>query len=518
MPYVTLGLDIGTTGCKVVALGADGQLQGAAAATYPLLSDASGRAEQDPETLWTAVCAALTELAALLHTNNSRRKAEARLEVMGLALSGAMHSILPLGADAAPLAHALTWADSRAGASLPQFRAESHGQRGAKDGYSDASARLYEQTGCPLQTPYHPARLTWLRGAQPELVAQTHTFAALKDFIVTRLCNGSKPGSPRVTTDYGLASTTGLLDIHRLRWCEDALALSGLSADQLPLLARPTDQAGVLSREVAAATGLRAGLPIFFGGSDGGLANLGSGVARPGETILTLGTSGAVRQVADAPQLGSRQLTWCYLLDEGRYFAGGAINNGGLTLEWLRRTLYSEHPAEQGFAQLLAESGAAAASEIICLPYLTGERTPHWQAELRASFFGVAQPHTRADLARAGLEGVAFCLADVFELVQRSALPVQLTGGAARSRVLAQLITDTLGTPTELNHVADASALGAALLAQVALGEKTLPDAADQAAAGERTLLTPEPAAHARLQAKRRRAHALLEATQELLS
>lgn len=495
METLTIGLDIGTTGCKAVALAAGGEPLATTSATYPLLTDASGRAEQEPEALWSAVCRALLELTERLRGATTATTTTTAIE--GLALSGAMHSVLPLDKNLAPLANALTWADSRASDAPKALRER-----------TDEGA-LYRLTGCPLQTPYHPARLSWLQEAHPELTRRSRYFVALKDFIALQLCG-------HLSTDHGLASTTGLLDIHTLSWQGEALSLAGISAERLPELRRPTDRAGTLKRAAAEATGLPAGLPIFLGSSDGGLANLGSGVAKPGETILTLGTSGAVRQVATTPQLDDRALTWCYVLTEGHYFAGGAINNGGLTLEWLRRTFYKDLPKEEGFTQLLADSAHAPSGELICLPYLTGERTPHWDAELRASFFGVGEYHARADLVRAGLEGVACCLADVFDLIKPSALPVQLTGGAARAPFLAQLITDALGARTEANHVADASALGAAMLAQVGLGMTTLTGAAERAAEVAQTRLEPDPEAHAHYREKRARARRLLEATRGL--
>lgn len=487
METLTIGLDLGTTGCKAVALTPAGEVRAQAATTYPLLTDPTGRAEQEPDVLWDATCKTLKDLAVKLRG----------AELGGLALSGAMHSIVPLGRDLEPLAFAITWADSRAGAYPHKLRQE-----------TDAAV-LYGRTGSPLQTPYHPARLRWLRETQADLFGRAQHFVALKDFILARLCG-------TLTTDIGLASTTGLLDIHTLKWDSAALELAGISADRLPELSHPTEAVGKLTPEAAAATGLPAGLPIFPGSSDGGLANLGSGVVRPGEVILTLGTSGAVRQVAAKPQLDEAQLTWCYVLTEGHYFAGGAINNGGLTLEWLRRTLYSELPENEGFERLLGESGVAPRGDVLCLPYLTGERTPHWDADLRASFFGLGAHHTRADLARAGLEGVAGCLADVYDLVEPSTLPVQLSGGVTRSDVLVRLITDTLGSPTEVNHTAEASALGAALLAQVGLGMTTLEEGARRAASKAEERLEPDPDAHQYYREKRLRARRVLEATREL--
>ncbi len=486
---LTLGLDIGTTGCKVVALSPTGKVLGVESATYPLLTDASGKAEQDPYALWRAVCKSLGAMSAFLSASRLPHPA-------GLSLSGAMHSLVPLGTHIEPLGNAVTWADSRT---------EELVAPGAGDIYED----IYEKTGCPLETPYHPARLRWFSETQPELFRRTHAFSSIKDYVAYRLTG-------TLATDIGMASTTGLLDIHTAHWHEGALELAGITASVLPKLTSPTAQLGTLTAEAAAATGLAAGTVVFAGTSDGGLANLGSGVVHPGETVVTVGTSGAVRQVANAPQLGPEGLTWCYLLAENRYFAGGAINNGGLALEWLRATLYSEFPKDEGFEHLLKEAAEKEPSDIICLPYLTGERTPHWDASLRASVFGVGKSHNRGDIARSGLEGVAFCLADVHSLLRPNDQPVQLTGGVTRSPFWAQLITDALGVNTELNRVADASAIGAALLAQIALGWTTFEGAAQLAAVGERTLLTPDPEKHAVLSEKRQRTHALLRATRGL--
>lgn len=483
MDRPTLGLDLGTTGCKVVALGADGTVLGSAAATYPLLTDASGRAEQDPAAIWEAACTVLRQLTGELGPDFS-----------GLALGGAMHSVLTLGADGEPLGHALTWADSRADKlRLPEA------ELGA----------LYERTGCPAEVPYHPARLRWLREAKPELFQKLAKVAALKDFVGYRLTG-------TLATDVGMASTTGL---HKLRgdgWDELALEHAGISAEMLPELLEPTAQLGLLTAAAASLTGLEAGLPIFTGSSDGALANLGSGVVRPGETVVTVGTSGAVRRVVAEPWLNEDRLTWCYRFGRERLFAGGAVNNGGLALGWLRRTLYSELPKDEGFEQLLSDAAQAEPGDLICLPYLTGERTPYWDASLRGSFFGLGEHHTRADLARAGLEGVAFSLAGVFDLLGVEDKPVQLSGGVTRNPFWAQLLTDTLGATTELNNVADASAIGAALVAQTALGWSTLEAVARDVADEERPTLTPDPDAHARLTAKRRRAQALLAATRDL--
>jgi gluconokinase len=452
---VCIGLDAGTTGCKAVAVSATGHVRAEAAATYPLFTDATGAAEQEAADLWRAVRRVLTTLAQRLDGGRP----------VALALSGAMHSLLPLDRRGAPLGRATTWADTRATAALAELR------RASPTG-------LYEVTGCPLAVPYHLARLRWLRAAEPAAFGRAAHFVSLKDWLGYRLTGALR-------TDLGYASTTGLLELRARRWSDHALELAGITPARLPELAEPTDLLGELERDTARACGLPLGLPVFVGSSDGALANVGAGVRRPGGTVLTVGTSGAVRRVTATPLLDPEARTWCYRFFAGHFLAGGAVNNGGLALEWVRRTLYGELPRGEGFSQLLKEAAAATADGLVVLPYLTGERSPHWNAAVRGAVFGLSDAHTRADLARAALEGVAFCLKDVWEVLAGSALgakrpegaadhAAQLTGGLSRSPVWAQLVADVLGTPLEVGGVADASAVGAAALAWTALRNSPL--------------------------------------------
>lgn len=244
----------------------------------------------------------------------------------------------------------------------------------------------------------------------------------------------------------------------------------------------------------------------------------------PGSTALTVGTSGAVRRVTAAPLLDPEARTWCYRFFAGRFLAGGAVSNGGLTLEWVRRTLYGELPKAEGFARLLDEAAAAKAEGLMVLPYLTGERSPHYNAALRGAVFGLSEAHTRADFARAALEGVAFCLKDVWEVLGTSAQgaappqtaerPVQLTGGLSRSPFWAQLVADVLGTPLEVVGVADASAVGAAALAWAAQCGLPLGRAPHPAAARPRRF-TPREAERRRYDAAFARFRALYTAVAE---
>jgi len=515
----TIGLDLGTTNCKAVALDVDGSLLGLTSSEHRLYTPQSGWGEQRAEEVWAGVLAVLSSLA---HQIPARA-------VAGICLSGAMHSSLAVDAVGNPLAPALTWADLRSAAQVPELRRR-----------CDAHA-LYLRTGCPLVYLYHPAKLNWWHTHMPEVAGRAARFVLVKDWVLYCLTGVW-------AADFSTSSATGLLDIRRLEWDAEALELAGVTPQQLPPLISPGAMAGGLLPEVARAVGLTAGLPVIAGASDGGLANLGSGAAAPGQSVITVGTSGAVRRLVAQPLLDECERTWCYLLAEKRWFAGGAINNGGLALQWVRERFYPELAGEAGYERLFAEAASvpAGAEGVLLLPYFAGERNPHWDPAARALLVGLGLEHGRAHVARAVLEGVAFCLADVWQaleerrsittegIAEQSALQrypgrtgntedrsglkaeesgnvrfteagevvarldstIHLTGRITGSPLWMQILADVLGERLAPVEAADASAVGAAMLGQWALGlVSSLEEAAGRVNPGE--IIEPDMPRHA---------------------
>ncbi len=463
-PPLVIGLDLGTTGCKAVAIDARGQVRGEARRTYPLRMTEKGAAEQDAHVVWQAARQALATLTGQL----DHHKPDA------IALSGAMHTLLPVDDQDQPLAAATTWADSRALEACRQLRTEAD----PRD--------LYQRTGCPLQTLYHPARLRWWRQRDPAIARRARRWVAIKDYVCHRLTGQWR-------TDVSLAAATGLLNIHVGQWDEQAMEHAGLDEARLPQLAEPTDIVGHLSDAVANATGLPRGLPVVAGASDGALSNIGAGAGTNGQPVINVGTSGAVRIIRDAPWLDAQQRTWCYLARSGQFLIGGAINNAGLAAQWVCDRLFADVEPSRRFAVMLEEAaGAPPGSDgLIWRPYFTGERTPHWLPRATASLHGLTPRHTRGHMARAMLEAVAYCLADAWAPLERvfvgeRALPggrtgpgaaddgapsaARVTGGITRSRVWLQIVADVLRVPLEPVDIADASAIGAGMLGHVALG------------------------------------------------
>jgi gluconokinase len=449
---VVLGIDLGTTATKVVAGTREGEIVHQTERAYPLRTDEPGEAVQDPEVVRDAAIDALTECVAWAQ--------EAGRAVEALSFSTAMHTLLGVDDEGAPVTPAFTWADTRASEVVERLRAE-----------QSTAAQLHQATGTPVHTQSVMVKLAWLTGTRTDLTADASRWCALKDFVFCAFVG-------EFVTDHSLASGSGLQDMKSLRWSEQALEVAGITANQLPELKAPTDTLP-LGREVAKAVGLPEGLPVVLGGGDGPLANLGVGAVRPGVAALSLGTSGALRVVRDHPGVDPRCRTFSYALADGLWVLGGAVSNGAVVGQWASDTFGVD------VAGLLDEAAAVppGAEGLLALPYLLGERAPWWEPGLTGAFFGLRRFHGRAEITRALVEGVAQQLALVRDAVLEAGAAVhsvRATGGGFRSRVWAEAIASALDSELQLAEGSGGSGLGAVLLGWRALGRlKSLQEAAD---------------------------------------
>jgi gluconokinase len=508
----TVGLDVGTTTLKAIAFDdATGQPVARATATIPLLGDADApdvkmaigegaRAEQDPDAVADAAAETLAQVVMEARAANC--------DVARVGISAAMHSVLPLDADERPLLPALLWMDGRAEEEARTLWA------------TPAGKALYARTGVPIHAMTPLSKLLWLRAHRPAIFAVATRFVSLKEWIWRRWLGAWE-------VDASIASATGLYNLRENAWDGEALRLAGIEATQLSTLVPTTTIRTGLKDARLLAAGLDARMPFVIGASDGVLANLGLGVVAGGKNAvgdamaLTIGTSLALRVGRAEPLTDPATRAFCYVLDQGRYIVGGASNSGGNTLEWLGGVLRGGEPeaGERHLSALLTEAGTVEVGELLCLPYLTGERAPLWSAQARASFLGLNIQHTPPHLMRAACEGIIFnawwIASGLFTLVGRS------RGILASGRVLdlpwmRQLVADVFDLPVRSSGDADASARGAALLARIATGDLTwseaLSDRAQVSAQAQSEVTLPHPAHTARYRARAQRFQALAEA------
>lgn len=450
MRYV-IGIDIGTTNTKAVVYTETGTVLTSAETSYPVHTDASGAHELEPTVLFDAV------LTVLLQVTEDRGADELPAAV---SFSCAMHSLILAGEDGKPLTRAMTWADRRSEAYAVRLKGSEQGRR------------IYRQTGTPIHAMSPLCKLLWLKDQQPELFRRAAKFISIKEYIWWRFLG-------KYQVDHSIASATGLFDIRTLQWYPESLELVGIRVDQLSVPVSTTHaEVELLSTW---RTILPPRTPFIIGASDGCLANLGTGAVSPGATALTIGTSGAVRMAALAPEYDAQERVFSYVLVEGRYIVGGATNNGGNAVQWYADLALGDHGA--GALDSLAADAflvPAGSDGLVFLPYLLGERAPIWDGAARGVFFGVRSIHGRAHFTRATLEGISFGLRQIGASLEETIGPIDrvyASGGFTRNTSWLQLIADIFQKKVYVTATADASAIGAAMLAWVGLGVLSLEEA-----------------------------------------
>lgn len=455
---IILALDVGTTGVKAVAFDLASPWRYVAIREYPLLEPQPGWQVQDPELMMSATAAAAAECTAV--TGGA--------DVVAVALSCAMHGLLGLDAAMRPLTPLITWADGRA---APQARfLRTSGQAG----------ELHRATGTPVHPMTPLTKLMWFSRNEPRTWARARWWVGLKDFLLYRM-TGS------LVTELSSASGTGLLDMAARTWSPAAVALAGVSVDQLPAIVATTATLP-LSPDAAGRLALPAGTPVVSGAGDGPLGNLGTGAITTGVAGLSLGTSGAIRMVVPKPRVDDEGALFCYALTESVWVVGGAVSNGGVVIRWAGDSLAPDLSAPaRGLADeiLLSLAGTVPAGSdgLVMLPYLLAERAPLWDPDLPGAYLGLRRGHTRAHLIRAAIEGVCRQLAVITDRLDRIAgvSSVRVTGGAFRSPLWRDVMAASLNRPLHLVAAAEGSALGAAALGLLAVGRATqLTDAVDQ--------------------------------------
>ncbi|SCE78542.1 gluconate kinase, FGGY family [Micromonospora coriariae] len=467
---VVVGVDIGTTSTKTVAYDTGGRQLASQSVGYPLNNPEPGYAEQDPHLILDAVLESIRAVVAELDE-----------PVAGLSFGSAMHSLIGLDPAGNPLTPSLTWADARSTRQAERLRAVPSG------------LALHRRTGTPMHPMSPLPKLLWFAEQEPKLFERVAHWVGIKDWVLLRLCDA-------LVTDHSVASATGLMDIHKLEWDSEALAIAGITEDQLPQLVSTTTVLPGLTARAAAATGLPQRTPVVVGAGDGPLANLGLGAVQPGMVACTIGTSGAMRVMVERPGVDPLGGVFCYALTEDRWVVGGAINNGGIVLRWAGEALAPDlgERSEQELVALAARAPVGSGG-LIMLPYLHSERAPHWSALPRGAYVGLTHAHRREHLVRAALEGVCQQLALVLSSVRAAGNEVReirAGGGFARSGLWRQMLADVLGLPVSFPAGHEGSGFGAALLGMQALGLIPSIDVATDLARIEETV-RPDPAAAA---------------------
>lgn len=421
-----LGIDIGTSGCKVLLIDETGQVLKQASREYPLYVPQPLWSEQNPEDWWNAVAECLAEIG---------ESADA------IGVTGQMHGAVFLDENDQVIRPAILWNDQRTVAECQEIDAT-------------VGVETVRQVTCnPPLTGFQAPKLLWLRNHEPEAFARVRSLLLPKDYIRFRL-TGEK------VTEVSDASGTGLFDVPNRRWSTEMIAKLGLDTSVFPRCVESYEVTGKTSE----------GVPVVGGGGDQAAGAVGTGAVEPGIISVSLGTSGVVFTALPAANYDKAGAAHTFCHANGGWHAMGVMLSCGGALRWYRDVLarapYDEISAEAAQAPLGSEG-------LTFLPYLSGERSPHNDPLARGAFAGLTLGQDRRHFSRSVFEGISFGLLDGFHLLAglgATAEEVRVTSGGAKSRFWVQMLADMFGRPCVTLECDEGPAYGAAILAGVGVG------------------------------------------------
>jgi xylulokinase len=463
---VLVGLDVGTSGTRAVAVDARGAVVAEATSRYEPHSPRPGWSEQRPEDWWRAAKEVIADVAA--GTGD---------EIVALGLAGQMHGSVFLDSAGEVIRPALLWNDQRTESDCAAIT-ERVGQE-----------RLLELAGNPALTGFQAPKLLWLRRQEPEAHARVATVLLPKDYVRLKL-TGER------ATDASDASGTLLLDVRSRRWSDEILDALEIPREWLPDVYEGPQITGTVRDWVADDLGLPRALPVAAGGGDNAAAAVGVGVVRERLISSSIGTSGVLFAHRDsfACDPSGRVHAFCHAVPGAYHLMAVTLSAGG-SLHWWRERF----GGSADFGALVAEAAEVepGAEGLLFLPHLTGERSPHLDPRARGAFVGLTARHERPQLTRAVMEGVVLSMRAGLEVMRglgTAVDDVRATGGGARSPLWLQLQADIYGCPIGRGAVDEGPAYGAALLAAVASGVFEDIEAASAGVRMRESVTEPDPA------------------------
>ena len=425
-----LGLDVGTTTARALVFDLQGHPVAEAYREVAIVHPRPGWAELDAEECWRATI-------EVIHSVLRQDESFAR-RLLAIGLTGLLHALVPVGAEGTPLSRAMLWLDHRCAPQAAWLQRE----------HSDLIRSATGSTS--VTTTFSAPKLRWLVEHEPGLVGQTSVFLPMKDYVRLRLTG-------KVATDPSDARGTMLLDVHTEQWCTPLLDVIGVPVAKLPPIHGSAEVIGGVTAGAAEVTGLRAGTPVVVGAGDTTTTRIGADAEGNGRACVYLGTA--------AWMSVPRQRPGCF----------AATATTGAALRWLVELLAPEQgrPPAKRYEALLAEAATASpgAGSLIFLPHLMGERGPVYNPDAKGVLFGLTLAHGKAEIARAVLEGCAFHIRSILDLLVAEPLSeIIVVGGGAKSALWRTVIAGVTGTTVLVPAVLEAGALGAAILGGVGVG------------------------------------------------
>lgn len=453
MKQYLLGIDIGTSSCKVAIFSKNGKVIATASDDYPVYYPHQGWAEQNPEEWWSAVCTAIRKVLDLGNV--------APEEIAGVGVDGQSWSAIAVDDDGNVLTNTPIWMDTRA----KDICEELSEKIGAE--------RIFELAGNPFEPSYATAKIIWYQRYLPDVYEKIHKILQSNSYIVYKLTGVM---SQDVSQGYGFHC----FDMRTGTWSEEMCEALGIPMRMLPDIYPCHEVVGTVTEEAARACGLGAGTPVVAGGVDAACGTLGTGVVKSGETQEQGGQAGGMSICLDTYIADPRMILGFHVVPNRWLLQGGTTGGGGV-MRWLERE-FADFEREEGkrvgkssleLFNEIAEKIAPGSEGLVFLPYMSGERSPIWDPDAKGVYYGLDFSKTKGHFVRAAMEGVAFSLKHNLDIAKEAGADAQVLramGGSANSLLWTQIKSDVTGKPIVVPSSDTATTLGAAILAGVGIG------------------------------------------------
>ncbi|TWT25460.1 xylulokinase [Planomicrobium sp. CPCC 101110] len=439
MKYV-IGVDLGTSAVKILLVDRQGEVVKSVSKPYPLIQEKTGYSEQNPQDWVDQTTSGLADLLKDFEGDAG--------DIEGISFSGQMHGLVLLDENNDVLRPAILWNDTRTTLQCQQIY-EAVGEE-----------RLLQITKNPALEGFTLPKILWVKQFEPEIFSKARTFVLPKDYLRFKLTG-------QLQMEYSDAAGTLLLDISKKEWSTELCGLLELDPGLCPPLVGSHDEVGTVTAEFAAASGLAESTRVFAGGADNACGAIGAGILEDGKTLCSIGTSGVVLsyEASEAKDFGGKVHYFNHGAPDAFYTMGVTLA-AGYSLTWFKETF----APDESFEDLLAEIGTvpAGSNGLLFTPYLVGERTPHADAAIRASFIGMDSSHRRKDFARAVLEGITFSLNESIEIFRQNGKKIDLIvsiGGGAQNEDWLQMQADIFNAKIVRLTSEQGPGMGAAMLA-----------------------------------------------------
>ncbi|MDZ7586415.1 MAG: xylulokinase [Patescibacteria group bacterium] len=436
-----LGVDLGTSIIKGLAINDAGQILTSFSKETPLISPKSDWAEQSPEFWWSSTLEIINLLATKIDLT----------QVQGIGLSGQMHGLVTYGSDYQILRRAIIWMDKRSSLEVEQI-------------LKKLKNDLYKITGNPIFTGFLLPSLLWLKKNEPDLYQKIAKISSPKDYLAYKL-TGNLQSEP---TD---ALASGAFAYQTNSWSNKIIKAFNLKNSIFPEIKSTLSPYGTVTEKIAKITRLPQGIPVY-GASDQAMSALGTGLVQPGQASVALSTGGQFLVVAKKGIIDPKRRlhTLNHAVPKmGLYMA--ATLSAGYSLRWFKDAICNQPEADFKHFTAGVNQIPIGSNGLFFLPFLNGERTPYFNPNLRGTFIGLTNQHKRLHLVRAIMEGVAFSLRECLNVFQELKLPINkviLSGGGSQNPVWRQILADVLNLPMKTINISDHSPFGAAILAKFA--------------------------------------------------